>query len=126
MTTETETIETQYGTVEVETVTCDSCGQRIGKEEAHDFTIGDREGYACDHCVDDGPISFPPSVDFNVEPAKDIFLGVVMWPILSTMSIPSFIAGSDNKRANEYAVSSLGALLWTTLPLLLLLYFGVI
>jgi len=126
MTTETETIETQYGTVEVETVTCDSCGQRIGKEEAHDFTIGDREGYACDHCVDDGPLSFPPSVDFNVEPAEEYWLGVLLWPAGMIFISMDYHTDKAPKRLKEWHGGAVGALLWTTLPLLLLLYFGVI
>jgi len=126
MTTKTETIETQYGTVEVETVECDSCGQRIGKEEAHDFTIGDRDGYACAHCVDDGPISFPPSVDFNVEPTEEYWLGVLLWPAGMIFISRDYHTDKAPKRLKEWHAGAVGALLWTTLPLLILFYFGVI
>ena len=127
MTTKTETIETQYGTVEVETVECDSCGQRIGKEEAHDFTIGDRDGYACSHCVDNGPISFPPSVDVSVKgrPVEMFYSFILLYPLFMLPTIAEVLFGSS-EAAKEFFVGSVGAIVWTTLPLLLLLYFGVI
>jgi hypothetical protein len=56
---QTKTVQTTYGDVEVEVVECDSCGNTIGKDEAREFTLGNREGHACEHCVDEGPISFP-------------------------------------------------------------------
>ena len=70
--TDTKEIQTEYGTVEVETVECDSCGNTIGKEEAYRFAMdstapnkrmndAERSGYACSLCVDNGPISFPES-----------------------------------------------------------------
>ena len=55
----TETVHTEYGEVSIETVECDSCGNTIAKDDAQDFRMGDRHGYACSHCVDEGPISFP-------------------------------------------------------------------
>ena len=56
---QTKTVQTTYGDVEVEVVECDSCGNTISKDEAREFTLGNREGHACEHCVDEGPISFP-------------------------------------------------------------------
>jgi len=65
---QTKTVQTTYGEVEVEVVECDSCGQEIEKEEAYYFIIrntknkddftGQTEGWACEYCVDN-PISFP-------------------------------------------------------------------
>jgi hypothetical protein len=55
----TETVQTAYGETEIEVVECDSCGTTISTEQAREFTLGDREGHACEHCVDEGPISFP-------------------------------------------------------------------
>ena len=71
MSTETETVDTLYGTVEIETVDCDSCGTTIAREEAYPFRIGEetataagcvREGYACPVCGDEGPAGFPERV----------------------------------------------------------------
>jgi len=63
--TKTKTVVT---TEEVEMVECSSCGQDIEKKEAHYFMIrnskskddciGQTNGWACEHCVEN-PISFP-------------------------------------------------------------------
>jgi len=123
--TDTETIQTAYGDVEIETVDCDSCGQTIGKDDANEFTLSDREGHACDHCVDNGPISFPPTVDFNVEPAEEYWLGVLLWPAGMIFISMDYHTDKAPKRLKEWHAGAVGALLWTTL-LLLLLHFGVI
>lgn len=60
--TETKKVQTEYGTAEIEVVECNSCGNTVGKDDAAAFTIGDREGWACQHCVNEGPISFPKRV----------------------------------------------------------------
>jgi len=125
--TQTETIETRYGSVDIETVECDSCGQQIGKEQANEFTLGDRDGHACDHCVDEGPISFPPSVDIQGKPRESIGFSIVLWPIILFMGLVRFAwDGEDDEWAYEYHNAMIATLLWTTLPLCLLIYFGVI
>lgn len=55
----TKTIESIHGPVEVEVVDCDSCGTTVRADATVPFTLGDREGVACENCYDDGPISFP-------------------------------------------------------------------
>ena len=59
----TETVATQYGETTIEVVDCDSCGTTIAKDDASEFTLGDRDGWACQHCVDDGPLSFPEKIE---------------------------------------------------------------
>lgn len=67
--TNTETVSTKYGEVEVEVVTCDSCGQEIKESEALRFTVEDdagsghyshtiNEGSICKHCANN-PIDYP-------------------------------------------------------------------
>ena len=64
--TATETVETRYGAVEIETVECASCEETVAREDAHPFRIGDggdvREGHACPICADEGPASYPERV----------------------------------------------------------------
>jgi len=122
----TETIQTQYGDVEIETVDCDSCGQTIAKEDANDFTLGHRDGYACDHCVDNGPISFPPTVDVILEPSEDYFFAVAFWPILFAFGTMDVLSGKTHDRGKEWHTGAVGTFLWIVLPLCLLIYFGVI
>jgi len=59
---ETEIVQSQYGDVEIEVVDCDSCGNRVAKEDTVPFSIGSREGLACKHCEQEGPVSFPQKV----------------------------------------------------------------
>ena len=125
--TDTEIIQTAYGGVEIETVDCDSCGQTIGKDNANEFTLSDREGHACDHCVDNGPISFPPSVDIAIKghSAEMPLTFIAMWPLFMIPTLATTIF-DDNEPAKEFTVGSIATFIWTTLPLLLLLHFGVI
>lgn len=59
---DTHTAATAYGEVEIEVVECASCGTTVARDSAEPFRIGDpvvREGWACEHCTDDGPADFP-------------------------------------------------------------------
>jgi hypothetical protein len=130
---EIKTIQTKYGEVEVETIECDSCGNTIGKEDAHEFTLGDREGHACDHCVDNGPISFPDTVaewDTPVENLRMNDYGVVFYVILGFITLPIGTITGFSTQADDFRQGfTMGVIVffvWVVLPLLLLLYFGVI
>ncbi|AGM11133.1 hypothetical protein M196_gp41 [Halorubrum tailed virus 4] len=78
---QTKTVQTAYGDVDVEVVECDSCGNTIGKDEAREFTLGNREGHACEHCVGEGPISFPSKYgSFDMGESSDgRFLNFLVW-----------------------------------------------
>jgi len=115
----TQTVHTQFGEVEVETVECDSCGNEIAKDDAKKFTIGEREGYACSHCVDEGPISFPPD-KWIFKPAEDMLLSVILFPL---MLLFAFIALSSSETARESTATAIGAIIWIVLPLLAYIYF---
>ena len=75
---QTETIHTAYGDVEVETVECSSCGDKLPESDAKRFYTGKvkktrdwsheyevnfyptqyRRGWVCPYCEDD-PVAFP-------------------------------------------------------------------
>lgn len=109
--TETKTAQTVYGDVEYETVECDSCNNEVMKEEAFRFLLFgeetlrqkidkyDRteykfendtliEGWACEHCHENGPISFPE--DYINHIIKDKVMGFLCFMAL----VIGFIAGS--------------------------------
>lgn len=102
--TKTVTEQTVHGEITYQTVACDSCGQDVMEDEANKFTIGNREGYACDVCVEEGPAGFP-----QYEPEKSVALGVIMWPIFGTFSL---LEWHTDEIAFHWAVSTLGALVW--------------
>jgi len=70
----TKTATTAHGTVEYETVECDSCGNEVAKSDAYRFLLfkqgrdpsfvkdDDKQaaGWACPYCFDTAPIE-PPS-----------------------------------------------------------------
>lgn len=72
--TDRNTAATAHGSVEYETVTCDSCGNEVVKDDAYRFAIGGYErnfigthefdadaatvGWACEFCRDD-PAGYP-------------------------------------------------------------------
>lgn len=58
MTQTTATIESEYGSHEIDVVECDSCGNTVAPEEAKPFTLDEEAGHACEHCVEEGPIGF--------------------------------------------------------------------
>lgn len=80
----TEIVQTKYGDVEIETVDCDSCGNRVSKEDTVTFEIGSRKGLACEHCEKEGPISFPRLVlklrEFGTDPDRDSILYPLLFP----------------------------------------------
>ena len=87
---QTKTVQTAYGDVDVEVVECDSCGNTIGKDEAREFTLGEREGYACEHCVDEGPISFPDrfgSLDMGHAESGGFLLFLLWAPIIIPLTM---------------------------------------
>lgn len=108
--TETKTAQTVYGDVEYETVECDSCNNEVMKEEAFRFLLFGEEtlrhkvdkydrliytfeedsltkGWACKHCHENGPISFPE--DYINQVIKDKVTGVLCFMTL----VIGFITG---------------------------------
>jgi hypothetical protein len=69
--TQTEVAATVHGDVEYEVVTCSSCNQKVRKEDAYKFTIGDIEGWACGVCKRDGPLDYPSPIWTDHFPSID-------------------------------------------------------
>ena len=91
-----ETVETVYGSVEVDTVECDSCGDTILRDGAYRFGMSTNthkkinhskyNGYACEHCADVGPASFPGqevSSDEDKMPILAALMLIVLYPFLA-------------------------------------------
>lgn len=116
---QTETVHTKYGEVSIETVECDSCGNTIATEDAHRFAMGEgtvhgfedaeRHGYACEHCVNEGPAGFPSKVRKCLwDEENEILFSIMFWPVFTVFSISD--PGNDFGRG--YALSSLGAIVY--------------
>jgi hypothetical protein len=102
--TETKQVQTEYGIAEIEVVDCDSCGNTVGKEQAKQFIIGDKEGWACEHCEQNGPISFPEKVqEWALPKSKEdrgedmglfffLFFAVITLPL---GTVAGFMEGED-------------------------------
>lgn len=125
----TKTVETAYGTAEFDMVECDSCGQEVPAEDAVDFTIGDREGDACQLCADDGPIDFPEKV-YDSLPLEVVPMGIAFWPAL--VVAVALVYGQEDvaPEAEDFltlmAVTSAGAVVWTVLAIFGALRLGVV
>lgn len=108
--TKTKTVEEQtiHGSIEYSVVECDSCGQDVMEDEANEFVIGDREGYACDVCKDEGPVGFPEKkIHDNPVMMLVVALG---WPVcmLAYLDDPDIHSEFDV----GWLAASLGASLW--------------
>jgi len=122
-----ETVETVYGSVEVGTVECDSCGETILRDDAYRFRMGppsnkgmssvEYNGYACEHCASVGPASFPERVVSSEEDKvglREPLMLTVFYPIVSPMI--SFLTLVDDPLKNDvasgYAYAFIGMVLW--------------
>ena len=119
--TQTEAVETVYGSVNVETVTCDSCGETMLKDDANDFSIGDREGHACDYCVREGPISFPERVREYALPRDEdgeFWMYVITAPALCLIVVSEALFTDVGEFASGYFIAIVSVILWVGVPLL--------
>ena len=122
-----KTIQTEYGETTIEVVECSSCGAEVAKSDAKQFKLGARDGWACEHCVDAGPVSFP-------ERARSFGLGVdhegdsAIWSILffpiffvtSLLWMPYTSIDPDNTTdmwLQGYATAIYSVLIWGLLLL---------
>ena len=124
--TDTYEVETQFGSAEIETHVCDSCGNRVAYENTVEFNIGKREGRACKHCESEGPVSWPrKTLDFFKADIdyRDTLLGVFFTP-LATMVI--FDKAFTHNRDFEKGVlfGWLVMLIWIVSPLTFYIIFG--
>jgi len=114
---DTHTAATAYGEVEIEVVECASCGTTVARDSAEPFTIGEepvvREGWACEHCADDGPAGFP--VDRMSDPNESLS-AVAMWPVLFPFGTVHVLVGTRvSDEIRPYIAGCLGTLVWLAL-----------
>lgn len=127
MTAQKESIKTPYGETTIETYDCDSCGNTVAYEDTVEFTIGDTEGRACEHCEENGPISFPRRVleweyPKNTNSKEDD--GLIIHIVLAALFLPFLtIAGLTDKGSQfekGYATAVLTFVTYLGIILLLL------
>jgi len=119
MSSTTETVQTPYGDVEVELVDCDSCGNTVREEDTVEFEIGARTGVACEHCRDEGPVSFPERHSFDPNAAMVVVFAVFS-PLLAVISVPVMEREGDDEVAAMLGMFVGGV--FYTLLLLFLIY----
>jgi len=118
----TKTVQTPYGDTTIEVVECDSCGAEVAKDDALEFTLGDRKGWACEHCYETGPIGFPEKVREWTLPTD--VSGRSSAPYIALYPMFVFFVALDSMHedndlfANGYTVGVIATLLWVAVPLL--------
>jgi len=119
---DTHTVDTVYGPAEIETYECDSCGNRVAYEDTVEFTIGDRNGRACEHCEENGPIEFPAREYVRtklIEDDGDFLFPVLLWPFTSVLVISA--GRGDQEFLRGIGVSAVGAWLWILITTVIML-----
>jgi hypothetical protein len=117
-----KTIPTEYGETTIEVVECSSCGAEVAKTDAEQFTLGNHSGWACEHCTETGPVSFPERArEFGLGPHP--YGGSVVWDVMFfpgtaglTVLFASFVPIDPNDTEDMwlqgYAVAIYGMLVW--------------
>jgi len=127
MDTRTKEISTEYGTTTIQITDCDSCGNTVAKDEAVEFTIGDRSGHACEYCANNGPISFPEKVvewslptDKYGNTGPAIFVFIMFAPFFFILIFFDAISvDKETPHFDGYVYGVLAVLLWVVLPLII-------
>jgi hypothetical protein len=118
----TKTVQTPYGDTTIDVVECDSCGAEVAKDDALEFTLGDRTGWACEHCYDNGPISFPEKVTEWTTPTdasgRNPAAYIALYPIFVFFVALDSMYEDNDLFANGYTVGVIATLLWVAVPLL--------
>jgi len=119
--TETQQVETRYGSLNVETIECDSCGDTMLKEDANTFTIGERTGHACDYCVREGPISFPKRVREYALPRDEdgeFWTYLIAAPAFCSLVVSLALFTDVDEFVTGYFIAIVSVILWVGIPLL--------
>jgi len=127
---------TEHGSVEVDTVNCDSCGDTILRDDAYRFGMDtspnkrmndvEYNGYACEHCANVGPASFPERVvssDGDSVSLREALMLIVWFPIASPIiSLLILVDGPlKNDVVSGYAYAFIGMVLWALIAYLFIL-----
>ena len=126
-----ETVETVYGSVEVDTVECESCGETILREDGYRFgmstnphkKINDSKynGYACEHCASVGPASFPERLREYALPRGEngLFWGyVITAPALCPIVVSEALFTDVDEFYSGYFIAIVSVILWVAFSLL--------
>ena len=125
-----ETVETVYGSVEVDTVECDSCGDTILRDDAYRFRMGppsnkgmssvEYNGYACEHCAEVGPASFPErAIEYTLP--RDEWGDFWIYLIAAPVFFPALVLGalfSDDEFITGYFIAIASVTVWVAALLL--------
>lgn len=121
----TKTIQTEYGDATIDVYDCDSCGNTVAYEDTVEFTIGNRDGRACSHCRDEGPLSFPEKVTswaFEDPDGYSLILEFIFTPLCIPFTVPCLLDEPTSEIGwyeKGYVVGALSTLVWTVATLLL-------
>ena len=117
----TKTTTTAHGEVQYKVVECDSCGANIMEGDEYEFTIGDRNGVACEHCVNEGPASFPEKTyewsinNLSWDGKVDFLVILLLFPLLVPVSLIIAPTNSADDWDKGYATACFSAVLWALL-----------
>lgn len=126
---ETKTVPSQYGEATIQVVECDSCGVEVAVDDAFEFELSKknakvREGWACSHCVEEGPMSFPDRyVDEIVDYRGTLWFNVIAYPIVLVLSSVMRIGPLSEKEdkwgiwEHAYVTALRITLLWVVISL---------
>ena len=125
--TETHTVETAFGPAEVETLECDSCGNRVAAENTVPFTIGNTDGRACEHCEATGPVSFPRRTLEFVTPTYvnqrgkeySLWFHIGAFPVIVFFGVVSGLFEDSDEFHDGYSTAAVSFLVWGALLALL-------
>ena len=122
---ETQTVQTEYGETSIEVYECDSCGNHVAHKETVRFTLGDREGRACKHCREAGPISFPEKIQqFALPTDDDKTTGIAVYTIFGPLLTPAaFIDAFTSQKdpfAEGYAIATISTTVWVLVAIIIL------
>jgi hypothetical protein len=120
MTEQTETVDLEYGAVEIDVIKCDSCGNTVAPEDAKPFTLDGEEGHACTLCAEEGPIFANLEDDLlryqgyfkDDADLRGVIEFLVVSPLLAgvAMSVMPFYPFDDDELDSDMAL--LGATAW--------------
>lgn len=125
-------IETVYGSLEAETIICDSCGVEVLKDTAARFAMdteapdpyfneAERTGYACKYCYEEGPTSFPEKAKEYVfydddKRENDPVLAFLIYTICSALFPMTLIISLKERKTGKVQtgvlMGTLGTLTW--------------
>lgn len=127
--THTETVQTEYGDVEaeIELVECDSCGADVRADNATEFTIGQRSGWACHHCADVGPAGYPAKIrrEFGIDLNGVLPLLVFGWLVIPLCMLEYAVSDPEDMDDSDVQVAEAGWAMAAYIGVAIAIAFGI-